>query len=713
MTSSTDEPDGGPRRSATRSTSSTPPCGTAPSARASRYSVADKIAVATLLDELGVGFIEGGWPGAMPKDTEFFARATAGELRPADRVVGRLRRHPQGGCAGRGRPAGAGAAGLRRAGDHPGRQVRRPARRAGAAHHPGGEPGDGVGHRARCWSTNGRRVFLDCEHFFDGYAVRPRLRRAGRARRRSRPAPTSSCCATPTAACCRCPSQRIVGEVLERTGFRLGIHCQDDTGCAVANTVAAVQAGATHVQCTANGYGERAGNADLFAVVGNLMTKMGLPVLPDGALADMMRVSHALAELANIAPNTHQAYVGSSAFSHKAGLHASAIKVDPELYNHLDPTLVGNDMHILITEMAGRASVELKARELGVDLTGRPEAVGRIVDTVKSREAARLVVRGRRRLVRTADARRAGQGPRRRFRGRGVPRAFRLESYRVIVENTEFPVPVVSSEATVKVHVGGQRIIATAEGNGPVNALDSALRSAVAEEFPEFSEVELVDYKVRILAGSAGTDSITRVLVSSARGAQGMDHRRRARQRRRGVLAGAGGRTGLRAAAGRHRRRAPATARKSTGTPRPVCRSPSERRRRWRTPRRVPVRSHEIVLEGSADASGQNRPSGRGRVRHRRRPRKARNGPARSRTTRSARRPTPGARGRWPTPGCWRRSCRPRWSPSAATTPTTPPSSATRCPTSPIIFLKPSTSVIGPNGRDPAAAVVAAGGLRG
>jgi 2-isopropylmalate synthase len=308
--------------------------------------------------------------------------------------------------------------------------------------------------------------------------------------------------------------QRIVGEVLERTGFRLGIHCQDDTSCAVANTVAAVQAGVTHVQCTANGYGERAGNADLFAVVGNLVTKMGLPVLPDGAMAEMMRVSHALAELANITPNTHQAYVGSSAFSHKAGLHASAIKVDPDLYNHLDPTLVGNDMHILITEMAGRASVELKARELGVDLSGRPDAIGRIVDTVKAREAAgwsyeaadasfELLMR---------DELAAGVTD-----GVASPRAFQLESYRVIVENTA---NTVLSEATVKVHVGGKRIIATAEGNGPVNALDSALRSAVAEQFPEFNQVELVDYKVRILAGSAGTDSITRVLVSSARGAQ-------------------------------------------------------------------------------------------------------------------------------------------------------------------------------------------------
>jgi len=308
--------------------------------------------------------------------------------------------------------------------------------------------------------------------------------------------------------------ERIVGEVRDRTGFRLGIHCQDDTSCAVANTVAAVQAGATHVQCTANGYGERAGNADLFAVVGNLMTKMGLPVLPEGALVDMMRVSHALAELANIAPNTHQAYVGSSAFSHKAGLHASAIKVDPDLYNHLDPTRVGNDMHILITEMAGRASVELKARELGVDLSGRPEAVGRIVDTVKSREAGgwsyeaadasfELLIRDELAADHPEEA---------------APKAFQLESYRVIVEKTGSPVPTVTSEATVKVHVGGRRIIATAEGNGPVNALDTALRKALGDRYPALGPVHLTDYKVRVLDTARGTGAVTRVLVDSTNG---------------------------------------------------------------------------------------------------------------------------------------------------------------------------------------------------
>ena len=475
------------------------------------YSVADKIAVATLLDELGVGFIEGGWPGAMPKDTEFFARAAAGELAlttaklvafGATRKAGtRADQDPQVRAL-----LDSGAEVITLVAKSDVRHVERALRTTLS------ENLAMVGDTVRLLVDHGRRVFLDCEHFFDGYAAdRDYGLRVAEAAV-SAGADVVVLCDT-NGGMLPMGIERVVREVRERGGFRVGIHCQDDTGCAVANTVAAVQAGATHVQCTANGYGERAGNADLFAVVGNLTTKMNLPVLPEGALPEMMRVSHALAELANIAPNTHQAYVGSSAFSHQAGLHASAIKVDPDLYNHLDPTVVGNDMHILITEMAGRASVELKAKELGVDLAGRTDAVGRIVDAVKDREAAgwsyeaadasfELLIRDE---LAATDAAAAGvEVP---------PRPFTLESYRVIVENTG---GTVSSEATVKVHVGDRRIITTAEGNGPVNALDSALRSAVAERYPELNEVELVDYKVRILAGHAGTDSITRVLVSSS-----------------------------------------------------------------------------------------------------------------------------------------------------------------------------------------------------
>jgi 2-isopropylmalate synthase len=475
------------------------------------YSVADKIAVATLLDELGVGFIEGGWPGAMPKDTGFFARAAAGELALTTAKLVAFGATRKAGVRADADPQvrallDSGAEVITLVAKSDVRHVQRALRTTLE------ENLAMVGDTVRLLVDHGRRVFLDCEHFFDGYAADPDygLRVAEAAV--SAGADVVVLCDT-NGGMLPMGIEKVVADVRRRGGFRIGIHCQDDTGCAVANTVAAVQAGATHVQCTANGYGERAGNADLFAVVGNLTTKMDLPVLPDGALAEMMRVSHALAELANIAPNTHQAYVGSSAFSHKAGLHASAIKVDPDLYNHLDPTLVGNDMHILITEMAGRASVELKAKELGVDLAARPDAVGRIVDAVKDREAAgwsyeaadasfELLIRDE---LASTDAAAAG-----------VPvaaRPFSLESYRVIVENVG---GAVSSEATVKVHVGGRRIIATAEGNGPVNALDSALRSAVAEQYPELNEVELIDYKVRILAGHAGTDSITRVLVTSA-----------------------------------------------------------------------------------------------------------------------------------------------------------------------------------------------------
>ena len=472
------------------------------------YSVADKMAVAHLLDELGVGFIEGGWPGAMPKDTEFFARAKAGELdlRTAQLVAfGATRRAGTTAAADPQVQAllDSGAPVITLVAKSDVRHVERALRTTQEENLA--MVADTVGHLV----ANGRRVFVDCEHFFDGYAADSDygLRVAEAAVGAG--ADVVVLCDT-NGGMLPMGIHEVVTQVRQRGGFRVGIHCQDDTGCAVANTIAAVQAGATHVQCTANGYGERAGNADLFAVVGNLATKLQLPVLPDGRLAEMMRVSHTLAELANLPPNTHQAYVGLSAFSHKAGLHASAIKVDPDLYNHLDPTVVGNDMHILITEMAGRASVELKAKELGVDLDDRPDVVSRVVEEVKSREASGFSYEAAdasfELLLREQIAQIAGVAG---------PLPFVLESYRVIVENVAGSV---QSEATVKVHIGGRRVIATAEGNGPVNALDSALRSAVSEDLPQLAGVELVDYKVRILADRAGTESVTRVLVTSMAG---------------------------------------------------------------------------------------------------------------------------------------------------------------------------------------------------
>jgi 2-isopropylmalate synthase len=465
------------------------------------YSVADKLAVARLLDQIGVGFIEGGWPGAMPKDTEFFARAAAGELQLRHAVLvafGSTRK-----------------AGVRVEDDQ---QVRAlidaqvPVVTLVAK--------SDVRHVERALRTTleenlamvrdtvaflraeGRRVFVDCEHFFDGYKHDPDYGVRVLDAAASAGADVGVLCDT-NGGMLPMGVHEIVTEVRRRAGIRLGIHTQDDTGCAVANTLAAVDAGATHVQGTANGYGERAGNANIFSVIGGLVTKMGLDVLPADCLQEMVRVAHAIAEIANLAPDTHAPYVGFSAFAHKAGLHASAIKVDPELYNHLDPELVGNDQRILVTEMAGRASVELKSRELGIDLAEHPEVVGPVVERVKRREAEGW-------SYEAADA--SFELLLRDELGQNTT-PFTVESYRVIVDRREDGQMV--SEATVRVLAGGRRVISTEEGNGPVNALDRALRKALERAYPQLAKMELTDYKVRIMPGRHGTDAVTRVLIET------------------------------------------------------------------------------------------------------------------------------------------------------------------------------------------------------
>jgi 2-isopropylmalate synthase len=466
------------------------------------YSVADKLAVARLLDQIGVGFIEGGWPGAMPKDTEFFARAAAGELQLRNAVMvafGATRK-----------------AGVRVEDDAQVRALldsRAPVVTLVAK--------SDVRHVERALRTTleenlamvrdtvaflraeGRRVFLDCEHFFDGYKHDPDYGVRVLDAAASAGADVGVLCDT-NGGMLPMGVHDIVSDVRRRAGIRLGIHTQDDTGCAVANTLAAVDAGATHAQGTANGYGERAGNANIFSVIGGLVTKMGLDVLPGGCLAEMVRVAHAIAEIANLAPDTHAPYVGAAAFAHKAGLHASAIKVDPELYNHLDPATVGNDQRILVTEMAGRASIELKSQELGVDVSARPDVVGKVVERIKQREADGW-------SYEAADASfelllRDEMGE--------VHQPFAVESYRVIIDRREDGALV--SEATVKLHAGGQRVISTEEGNGPVNALDRALRKALERAYPQLAKMELTDYKVRIMAGRHGTDAITRVLIETS-----------------------------------------------------------------------------------------------------------------------------------------------------------------------------------------------------
>ena len=467
------------------------------------FTVDDKIAIMRLLDELGVDVVEGGWPGASPKDTEAFRRArTEVTWRHATLAAFGATRKP----------------GLRAADDP---QV--------AALRDSGAGAVTIVAKAHLWQVTdalrttaaealamvrdtvthlraeGLRVFVDCEHAFDGYAFDSAfttevIRTIGDAG-----AEVAVLCDT-NGGTLPWEVVDIVERLAEGTGVRLGIHCHDDTGCAVASTLMAVRAGATHVQGTVNGLGERCGNTDLVAVIGGLAAKQGLPVLPDGRLADLTRISHAIAEIANRAPRPSAPYVGHSAFAHKAGLHASALKVDAAMYNHMDPTLVGNDMRMLISEMAGRATIELKGRELGVDLSQRPEVVADVVAQVKDLESKGW-------SFEAAEA--SFELLLRKASGETDPLAFTVESWRTIVEQQG---GAIVSEATVKLEVKGERVISTREGNGPVNALDQALRAALEQVYPDLARVELVDFTVRILEGTHGTNAVTRVLVTSTDG---------------------------------------------------------------------------------------------------------------------------------------------------------------------------------------------------
>ncbi|UDY22713.1 citramalate synthase [Nocardioides sp. Kera G14] len=464
--------------------------------------VADKLAIARHLDGLGVGFIEGGWPGANPKDTEFFRRAVAeldlkhaqlaafGSTRRAGAVVAD---DPQVAAL---RDSGAGVVTLvAKSHDlHVVKALRTTLEENLAMVR------DTVSHLR----DEGQRVFLDAEHFFDGYRSNRDyalevLRVAAEAG-----AEVAALCDTNGG---MLPSwvSDVVGDVVSATGMRIGIHCHNDTGCAVANTLAAVDAGATHVQGTVNGYGERTGNADLIAVVANLELKLHRQVLPAGLLAEATRVAHAVAEVTNFPPASRQPYVGSSAFAHKAGLHASAIKVDPDLYQHMDPAGVGNDMRLLVSDMAGRASIELKGKELGFDLSGDRELVTRVTSRVKELESEGY-------SFEAADASfelllaEEVEGSR--------PTYFDVESWRVISDGSGNG-EAARTEATVKIVAAGERYVVTGEGNGPVNALDAALRSAIRPAFPVVDDWELVDYKVRIFEASHGTDSRTRVLITT------------------------------------------------------------------------------------------------------------------------------------------------------------------------------------------------------
>jgi 2-isopropylmalate synthase len=490
-------------------------------------SVDDKLRVAQQLDHLGVHYIEGGYPGANPKDEEFFRRAPD-ELGLATSTLVAFGSTRRPGARADTDPAlrqlveaGTGVVCIvAKAWDYHVTEALRTSLDEGIA-----MAADSV----ELLRQAGLRVFLDAEHFFDGYRADPGFSLGVIEAAQQAGAEALVLCDT-NGGTLPHDVERVVAEVASRTGAKIGVHVHNDGGCAVANSLVAVRAGATQVQGCINGYGERVGNADLSTVVPNLALKMGVRTIPVDRLERLTAASHHVAELVNITPDPQQPYVGASAFAHKAGLHVSAIARRSDAYEHVSPDSVGNGSRFVVSELAGRSTLSIKAAELGLNLDG--VALGEVLDTLK-----RLEHQGYH--FEAADGSlellmRQATGWRQSF--------FDVESFRVITEHrpdqtagpdagttasagTDDRVELgpssfesMTTEATVKVHVAGERIVATAEGNGPVHALDAALRQAIGPRLPGLAGLHLTDYRVRVLDTAQATGAVTRVLIDSTDG---------------------------------------------------------------------------------------------------------------------------------------------------------------------------------------------------
>ncbi len=475
--------------------------------------VDDKLRIAEQLDRLGVAFIEGGWPGANPKDDEFFERAkTELDLSTSTFVAVGSTRRAKGKVDSDQTLSNLVAAGTEvvcivgKCWDYHVTEALKTTLDEGVAM---------VADSVEYLVAQGKRVFFDAEHFFDGFKRNPEF--SLRVVEAAAMAGAEAVVLCDTNGGSLPPDvEAAVGAVVDHVDCQVGIHLHNDTGCGVANALAAVRAGATQVQGTINGYGERVGNCDLVPIMANLELKMGIQCLPEGRLANLTSVAHHVAELVNFSVDPQQPYVGSTAFAHKAGLHTSALSRASDAYEHVDPEAVGNGTRVLVSEMAGRSTLEMKAETLGIELDGK--TIGDVIDTLKKLEHEGY-------HFEAADASlellmRGAAGWEQPF--------FRLESFSVDTDHrsgtnarlwNDVAVDVETS-ATVKVWVDDTRHLAVGEGNGPVNALDAALRDALGDIYPALDRISLTDFKVRVLDTGKGTGAITRVLLDSTDGAR-------------------------------------------------------------------------------------------------------------------------------------------------------------------------------------------------
>jgi 2-isopropylmalate synthase len=470
------------------------------------FSVADKSAIARALDNIGIDYVEGGWPGANPTDDAFFRDAPVLE-RAKFTAFGMTRR--------------------------PGRSVENDPGLAAlldvkpaavcmvgktwdyhvdvALEIPRDENIQMISDSIAYAKAKVGESLFDAEHFFDGYKANPDY--------------ALSCIKAAYAAGARwvvlCDTNggtlpheidRIVREIAEHVpGSHLGIHCHNDTENAVANSLAAVNAGARQIQGTLNGLGERCGNANLTSIIPNLMLKMGFKTgLSEDELRQLTHVSRLLDERLNRTPVRNVAYVGDSAFAQKGGLHVSAVEKDPATYEHIDPSLVGNQRQVVVSDQSGRSNILARFREIGLEIDPKHPKLPRLLELVKEREFEGYAYDGAEASFELLARCMLGE----------VPQFYTLHSFRVLDErcwNARGGLVTVS-EATVNVHVGKDHHMAVAEGNGPVNALDNALGKVLLQSYPELGDMRLVDYKVRILTPTDGTGAVTRVMIESADG---------------------------------------------------------------------------------------------------------------------------------------------------------------------------------------------------
>ncbi len=473
-------------------------------------SLADKLRIARMLDEYGMPFIEGGWPGSNPKDIEFFAAAKGITWSNARLAAFGSTRH----------------------------RANRPEedpnlRELVAAETPvvtifgkswllhvvevlGATPDenlDMVAESVAFIAERGREVVYDAEHYFDGYRADPAYAVATLRAAREAGSRTIVLCDT-NGGTLTDDLVRILGETRaeleadrDAPPVTWGIHTHNDAELAVANSIAAVRAGARHVQATINGYGERCGNANMVSVMANLALKTDLPLVPVGGgdLADLTLLSRSVAEIANVVPNDYQPFVGRSAFAHKGGVHGAAVAKVERSYQHVDPAAIGNEGRLVVSELGGKANTRIRAEQLGHRLEGvvDPKVLSQLI---KELESQGLAFEGAEASFELLIRR----------HGSDYAPPFRVLDYTTLVEQRDGR--ELLAEATVKVEVAGEVLHTAADGNGPVNALDAALRKALGAFYPELDQVHLVDYKVRILDGNAATAARTRVIIDSTDG---------------------------------------------------------------------------------------------------------------------------------------------------------------------------------------------------